>query len=122
MNTQIRAGDTVICINAEGVDGHLTKGWHYEVVKAGEASLWVKANDGQPRGFDKERFIAKQRSGLKLKDCFIGKIVLANWSEQEIVHITGLSRNPIGEVIVTVRRPDSQRDVPINPANLFELE
>ena len=122
MKTKPNKDDTVTCVDNHGVEKHLTKGWQYKVVRTGETSIFVVGDDGETRVFDECRFFFRPRTGLSLKDCFIGKIVLANWSEQEIVHITGLTKNPIGEVIVTVRRPDSQRDVPINPANLFELE
>jgi hypothetical protein len=125
MNTQTKiiAGDTVVCIDASEMYKYLTEGYTYKVIKAGELSCWVRANDRVLRAFSLDRFKIKQsRDGLSLKDCFIGKIVLAKWGEFEIVHITGLSKNSLGEVIVTVRRPDDSKDVQIHPANLFELE
>lgn len=134
MKKQIQKGDKVECISNEfgGVQEFerlitkfITKGWTYEVVNITPDHIWVKSNDGKSRAYAAEWFRLKEKKMLTLKDLFIGKIVIANYSEPAVAWVTGLGVNPIGpEIIVKIKRADDQfgREIAIHPSNLTELE
>ena len=117
----------LLCKNSESWDGALTKGWFYEAVavsKPGQTAgfVTVKCNDNVKRTFATARFsFVEPKKKLTLKNLFIGKIVIANYSEPETVWVSGLAKNPIGEVIVKVTKPDGC-EVSIHPDNLLEIE
>lgn len=122
----MKEGYSVKCINISSVGDdaffkhRLTLGKTYKVQSVNDiGEVRIIGDDGREFSFSPHRFeiVAKR---LELKDLFIGKIVVADYSTPTVAWVCGLTVSPIGEVVAVIKRADDQREVPIHPNNLFE--